>query len=663
MECSSLLVITLALCHPSLGSFSDSHGDSLGRTQSTEAIIHPVSEVRGNSSVLGSGNRVDSAILPLTEETRKQNESASTSASTVTLPLSLTGVANTNYSVTMLNQSSVKSPDSLLEGRRARVDHRPQTGADHSVETRGFSSVSNLSGPGRPCIPSPCVALANYNGTNLLWEDMRRTLAFAWEIHVFGSAGLFILMASVAVLGMAGASTLPYPHCVSLMLANSALIVSGALRAVHLLLDPYGTRQIVSHTTLAALQNIPMQLLLWAQVTLTLITPRRFKLLLFPVMLQQPQVVVGLLVSHCAVLLGADLYFTAFFPLFPLLLQTLSLCWGLPFCLEILVKSLCHSNTCLRSSLPLGVPLQRIERCAKRVMAVCACLGIMCCNLQICSLLWLYGLMGNWRRFGWCWWLSQFWARILELAWGSSLLVLGSWIFWMPTRRRSRHEVSKRGSKTTSLWDKVLASFRKRQLKRTEKKWRRLLPNNLAKQNFSPGNFSNSMMCPYDDQPSVIVSEYKREPSGNNNYDSQATLLWQRVGERECILSLIEFDTRSPSPITLRCGADSALHHGQLLAGSLFTPPPPSWTHSDGENGMATFPPAYVDNGWMMDTESIPASLDHFHATEPTKSNSAATGHCYNGESPKGLQEDELCSKFSSPSYQNDWSDEDVTDL
>lgn len=128
MECSSLLVITLALCHPSFGSFSDSHGDPLGRTQSTETIIHPVSDVKGNSSLQGSGNRADSAILPNTEETRKQNESASTGASTVTLPYSLTGVADTNSSVTMVNQSSVKSQDSLSEGRRARVDNHPQTG-------------------------------------------------------------------------------------------------------------------------------------------------------------------------------------------------------------------------------------------------------------------------------------------------------------------------------------------------------------------------------------------------------------------------------------------------------------------------------------------------------------------------------------------------------
>ncbi|XP_061687701.1 proline-rich transmembrane protein 3-like isoform X2 [Syngnathoides biaculeatus] len=656
MESSSLLVITLALSLPSLGSFLNSHGISKERTQSTETVVHPVSEVvRRNSSVQGSGDRPDTLIRPIPEETGAQKEMTPVAGSAVTLRHSVTGTADSRSSVTMLNV--VKSQDTHLKGRGARVDIPAKTGVDHPAQTRVFPPMTNFSGSGRPCVRSPCQH--SYNGTNLLWDDMRRTLAFAWEIHVFGSAGLFILMASVAVLGMAVASGLPYPHCGVLMLANSTLIASGALRAVHLLLDPYGTRQIVSHATLAALQNVPMQLFLWAQVTLTLVTPRRFKLILFPVVLQQPHVVAGLLVSHCSVLLAADLHFTAFFPLFPLLLQMLSLSWGLPFCLEILLKSLSRFDMFLGSSVPRGVPSQRIERCAKRVTAVCACLGIMSCSLQICSLLWLYGLMGNWRRFGWCWWLSQFWARILELAWGSSLLVLGSWIFWMPARRHSRREVSKREGKTSGLWDRVLAWVRKGQLKRSEKKWRELMPNNLAKRNFSSASFSNSPMCPYDDQPSVIVSECKHDPSCSNNYDSQATLMWQRVGERECILSLIEFDTRPPSPINLRLNVDSALHHGQLLAGSLFTPPPPSWMHSDAENGTATFPPAYVGYGWMMDTESIPASLDHFQDREPTEPGNVATDHSYNGGSPKL----EFSSRFAPSTHENDWSDEDVTDL
>lgn len=549
-----------------------------------------------------------------------------------------------------------------------------------SVQNNVFTSMTNQnqSGPGGPCVLglSPCVVLPNFNGTNLLWDDMRRTLAFAWDLHVFGSASLFILIAVLAVMGMAGACTLPPPVCDALTLANSLLILSGTLRGVLLLLDPYGTRQILSRATLAALHNVPLQLLLWAQVALALVTLRGLKLLLFPLKLQRPWVVGALAVSHCTPLLIADLFSPTLSPALPLLLQTISLCWGLPFCMGILTKSFSNLHPFLRSSVPQWVPSHRVERRAKRVTAVCAFLGVLCFSLQMYSLLWLYGLLGNWRRFGWGWWLSQFWARILELAWGFSLLVLGSWLFWTPSKGQSRgdhgqgrSEVAK-GVEETSLWGNVLASIQKGPLRKSEKTWEELMPSNWAKYNLSRTGFSNNAMCPYDDQPSVIIPQYKPDPVSNSSSDSQAAFLWQKVGERECILSLIEFDMRPPSPINLRRSIDNALHHGQLVAGGLFTPPPPSWTQTvgtdttDGDGAPATFPPAYVGYRWTVDTESISASLDHFQAKEPTQSPSATAE--YNGSvgSPAAAhQGEELSSASSAVMHQHDWSDDDITDL
>uniref|UniRef100_A0A7N6C466 Proline-rich transmembrane protein 3/4 domain-containing protein n=1 Tax=Anabas testudineus TaxID=64144 RepID=A0A7N6C466_ANATE len=521
------------------------------------------------------------------------------------------------------------------------------------VQTNVFTSVKNqnMSGSGYPCVLGlrPCVVLKNVNGTNLLWDDMRRTLAFAWELHVYGSASLFILMAVLAVLGMPGACTCPHPLSDALTVANSLLIIGGTLRGVLLLLDPYGTRQILSRATLAALHNVPLQLLLWAQVSLALVTLRGLKLLLFPLKLQHPWVVGGLALSHCTSLLIADLYSSTLSPALLLMLQTFSLCWGLPFCIGIVIKSLSHLHPFLRSSVPQWVPSQRIERRAKRVTAVCAFLGVLCCSLHGYSLLWLYGLLGNWRRFGWGWWLSQFWARILELAWGFSLLVLGSWIFWMPSR--------------------ILASLRKGPLRKSEKTWEDLMPNNWAKYNLSRAGISNNVMCPYDDQPSTITPEYKPEPVSNSSSDSQAALLWQKVGERECILSLIEFDLRPPSPINLRRSIDYALDRGQLVAGGLFTPPALSWTHTVGSDtadgdGGSTLPSAYVGFGWMLDTESLSASLEHFQAKEPIQSSGATTDYTGSIGSPSIVQHgEEFNSMFSTVMFQHDWSDDDVTDL
>ncbi len=589
----------------------------------------------------------------------------------------------TIHSKCMFTKSPSNSPASKIRFSPSLcLSFSGSDGPKLPVQNNVFASMTNQnqSGPGGPCVLglTPCVVLPNFqtNGTDLLWDDMRRTLAFAWDLHVFGSASLFILIAVLAVVGMAGACTLPPPVCDALTLANSLLILSGTLRGVLLLLDPYGTRQILSRATLAALHNVPLQLLLWAQVALALVTLRGLNLLLFPLKLQRPWVVGALAVSHCTPLFVADLFSPTLSPALPLLLQTLSLCWGLPFCMRILTKSFTHLHPFLRSSVPQWVPSQRIERRAKRVTAVCAFLGVLCFSLQMYSLLWLYGLLGNWRRFGWGWWLSQFWARILELAWGFSLLVLGSWIFWTPSGGQSRgdhgqgrSEVSK-GVEETSLWDRVLASIRKGPLRKSEKTWEELMPSNWAKYNLTRTGFSNNAMCPYDEQPSTIIPQYKPDPVSNSNSDSQAALLWQKVGERECILSLIEFDMRPPSPINLRRSIDNALHHGQLVAGGLFTPPPPSWTQTvgtdttDGDGAPATFPPAYVGYGWTLDTESISASLDHFQAKEPTQSPSATAE--YNGSfgSPATAhQGQELGSASSAVMHQHDWSDDDVTDL
>ncbi|XP_055365195.1 proline-rich transmembrane protein 3-like [Betta splendens] len=545
------------------------------------------------------------------------------------------------------------------------------------VQTNASAPLSNqnTSGPGDPCVLGrrPCVVPRTFNGTSLLWDDMSRTLAFAWELHVFGSAGLFLLAAVLASLGMAGACACPRPLCDALTVANGLLVTAGALRGVLLLLDPYGTRQVLSRAALAALHNVPLQLLLWAQVALALVTLRELRLLPFPLKLQRPWVVGGLAVSHCAPLLVADLYASAWTPALPLLLQTLSLCWGLPFCMGILTRSLSHAHPFFRSSAPHWVPSQRTERRAKRVTAVCAFFGVLCCSVHMYSLLWLYGLLGNWRRFGWGWWLSQFWARILELAWGFSLLFLGSWVFWTPSRSHSkgdqwpgRGEVSKRMD-GKGLWGRVLAGLRRGPLRKSEKTWEDLMPNTWAKYNLSRAGISNKVMCPYDDHPSIIMAGHTSDPlSSSSSSDPQAALLWQKVGERECVLSLIEFDMRPPSPINLRRSIDYALHRGQLVAGGLFTTPPPSWTHTleadsaDGDGGPA-LPPAYVGYRWMLDAEPVAASLDRVQTKEPLQPPGALTD--YTGSIGSPFFGEELGSVFSALRLQRDWPDEDVTDL
>lgn len=507
----------------------------------------------------------------------------------------------------------------------------------------------NQSRPGSPCDfgLSSCDVLPNFNGTNLVWDDMRRTLAFAWELHVFGSASLFILMAALAAVGMAGAGTVPHPVSYTLTLANGLLFLSGALRAALLLLDPYGTRQVLSHASVVALHNLPLHLLLWAQVSLTLVTLRELNLVLCSLKLKRPWLVAGLALFHCTHLLAADIFSGTLSPTIPLLLHTISLCWGLPLCMGILPKSCSHLHPFLRSSVPQWTPSLGIEKCAKRVTAVCAFLGVLCCGLQMYSLLWLYGLLGNWKLFGWGWWLSQFWARILELSWGFSLLMLGSWIFWVPSKRGEKGQ-NKYEAEKKSLWGQILAKIKKGPLKKSEQTLEDLMPSNWAKYNLSKTGFRNDILCPYDNQPT-----YKPNPVSNSSSEAQGALLWQNVSNRECIVSLVEFDMQPPSPINLRRSIDNALHHGQLVAGGLFSPPASSWTTPvSGDTVDGGCPSTHRGYGWLLDAESF--SDGRFQVSglhTPGATSDYAGSHRFQSVAHPGVV------------YLQEWFNDDVTDL
>lgn len=518
------------------------------------------------------------------------------------------------------------------------------------VQNEVFTSVTkqNQSKPRSPCAfgLSSCDVLPNYNGTNLVWDDMKRTLAFAWELHVFGSASLFILMAALAAVGMAGACALPHPVSYTLSLANGLLLLSGALRGALLLLDPYGTRQVLSRASVVALHNLPLQLLLWAQIALALVTLRKLNFLLFSLKLTRPWLVLGLALFHCTHLLAADVFSGSLSPTIPLLLHTLSLCWGLPLCMGILPKSCSHRHPLLSSSMNQWAPSLGMEKCAKRVTAVCAFLGVLCCGLQMYSLLWLYGLLGNWKRFGWGWWLSQFWARILELSWGFSLLVLGSWIFWMPSKRAEKGQ-SKYKAKKKSLWGQILAKIKKGPLKKSEGTLDDLMPNNWAKYNLSKTGFISTIQCPYDDQPA-----YKPSPVSNSSSEAKSAHLWQKVSNRERILSLIEFDMRPPSPINLRRSINEALSQGQLGSGGLFSPLAASWTNSVGGDTVDA-ESTYRGYGWTLDAEPISTGRFKVHKNMhiPRAATDYTSGHQFQSIANPGVL------------HLQEWFDDDVTDL
>uniref|UniRef100_A0A4W5MWR7 Proline-rich transmembrane protein 3/4 domain-containing protein n=1 Tax=Hucho hucho TaxID=62062 RepID=A0A4W5MWR7_9TELE len=489
---------------------------------------------------------------------------------------------------------------------------------------------------GRPRLhpsSSPSSTLSSFpspNGTFLLWDDLRRTLAFAWGLHVYGSAVLFLLFLAGAALGLVLSPSMHCPPRGALVLANTLLLLVGAARAAMFLIDPYGTRKILPRPALTALYNLPLPLLVWAQAALSLLAMKGAGVSLLPSALERPPLVAVLAVLQCTLLLAADLLSPALSPAVPVTLQSLSLCWGLALCLGFL----CYVFPRLRHP-PTQPPIPEEGRAVKawpgyrragsvvgRVLVLSALLGALCCGLHVHATLWLYGILGDWRRFCWDWWLVHFWARLLELAWAFSLILLGSWVFWRPRRAQGRGEEgagesmgggdlhspgqSSGSTHKHTCWAKMVQRLTGKPCGKSESNGvggivvggggAGELPNNWAGQERSGADISKSLIrnqnceAPPSHPRGVKDSNRGRNQRGRSAEswvsDGSTGSLLQALGhpplhllsgsleqEKESGVSLYEFDLRPPSPIDLSRSIDEALHQKHLLHGGSLCQP------------------------------------------------------------------------------------------
>ncbi|CAL8367720.1 unnamed protein product [Lota lota] len=479
--------------------------------------------------------------------------------------------------------------------------------------------------------PSPSI-ISSPNVTRLQWDDLKHTLAFAWDLHVYGSASLFLLLFAGAALGLMLSPGMDCPHRGALALANALLFLVGGIRAAFFLLDPYGTRHSLPRAAVIALYNLPLHMLVWAQVALALLALRVAGVSVLPVTLERPPLVAVLAVLQCTLLLAADVLSPALSPVVPVTLQVLSLCWGLVVCLGYL----CYVFPRIRCPTPPnpGV-LEEAGRTAwtgsrrtglilGRVLAVCALLGALCCGLHVYATVWLYGLLRNWQHFTWGWWLVHFWARLLELAWGFSLLLLASWVFWKPQGGQGRDEGGAgdgvAGEQTSpchsaattnkhTCWSKIVQSLKGKPYKKSDSNGVGRgdggggggpgeLPNNWAGQERPGADISKSLIR---NQNHELASAQQRCVKDSNRGRNQrggsaergvsdsstgSLLRLQALGrppqrslsdsldtDKDTGVSLYEFDLRPPSPIDLTRSIDAALHREHLLGGgSLFLP-------------------------------------------------------------------------------------------
>nr|XP_055040242.1 uncharacterized protein LOC129427644 isoform X1 [Misgurnus anguillicaudatus] len=490
-----------------------------------------------------------------------------------------------------------------------------------------FASLTqSISGTTGSCILGKC-KVSRSNITRLQWDDLKRTLTFAWDLHVYGSATLFFLVVVVASFGAIGGAHMRHPFCEAFILANILLLLAGLLRFLQFIIDPYNTRNIMPRPALSALYNLPVTLLLWAQATLALFSVRQERL--SPQNSPQKLSITagGMAALHCTSILMADLLSNTLSPALPLMLQTLTICWGLPLCLGIFFQSLKKLSRSHRTPVPRCSASKRVVNSARRVLLLCGMLGVLTCALQIYCFLWLYGLLGDWRTFRWGWWVAQLWARLSELAWSFSLLLLGSRVFWRTQGRPQQSKMTNKREqkrKQTSQLDTLLDRFPMGPWSRPDRNWAKLLPNNWEGQKQSRGNVRRSMIrnqatpaisvtTVHDNN--IVIDEGVFHKSSNDCHDTPLWTSGVEWQERECFLSLIEFDLSPPSSVNLSHSIDSALHHAGLLGvGTIFAPSSPSWNQNERQLVNIKSPTITTNRayGWALDTCADPLSTQHF---------------------------------------------------
>lgn len=449
----------------------------------------------------------------------------------------------------------------------------------------------------------------------LVWADLSRTLSFAWELHVFGSAALFLLLTAGSALGLALAPSMHCPHRGALAIANGFLLLIGTIRAIYFLVDPYGSRLLMPVSVVTALYTLPLPLLIWVHAAIVVLVLKGAEVVLLPPPLQHPPLLAVMAILQCTLLLAADLLSPALSPAVPVVLQSLTLTAGLVVCMGYIFLVLPRlSNVQVGHTRDKGLSRSKM-RVLVRVLAGCALLGALCCLLHVYTCFWLYGLLGDWRQFRWAWWLVQFWARLLELTWAFCLLLLSSWVFWRPqggqigrapgqgvgaTGDLTTPCSSSSSSETHTCWAKIVQSLKARPCRKSDSNGvggassggvAAELPNNWAGQERSGVDISKSLIRNRDPP-----KESNRGRNQRSSEDSSGSLLRLQAlsrphqcsvsgsldRDKESAISLYDFDLRPPSPIDLTRSIDEALHREHLLrGGSLFHPlgppsPPPS---------------------------------------------------------------------------------------
>ncbi|KAJ1111174.1 hypothetical protein NDU88_008511 [Pleurodeles waltl] len=526
-----------------------------------------------------------------------QRESAIGSTRPYSIPHEKTTTASPQISSGLTTISKIS-----VTGRRGQIRVTTQRALQKPRLIEALPSVSSFK---EPSLTPPCQGthgaceLLVPNRTYLQWNDLKRTLSFAWEMHVYGTAVLYLILSIIALINLIGSPILHSFNLPYVMASNALLVLVGLLRAVFFFTDPYATKSTLSPQTALVLYNITFPLILTAFAVLVLMMLKIAQLEVLPPKIQSLPLLGVVGVVQFVVLFSADLFSHFLNPSVNIVLHFLSASWGIFLMVGNVVAyhKLRKSSDAIVSRPQMESPASddtldlqdrgRNLKClftSSRVLLACSVFGLLCCGFQVYAVLWLFEILGRFNEFSWSWWFLQFWYRIFELALCFAMLFVASHSF-----------CRKCGSSDHTCWAKIvqyLCAYSKTETPD--------YPNNCydwanGHQDKSTNNdISKSLIRnPPENVPlkSLKDNNENKITIGFYNAGSSSPLARPKPGlvfgpksqnvvigrshtsicfEKESMLSLADLEFRPPSPINLSRSIDEALFREHLVRDSIF---------------------------------------------------------------------------------------------
>lgn len=489
-----------------------------------------------------------------------------------------------------------------VTGRRGQIRVTTQRALQRPRLVEALPSVSSFK---EPSLTPSCQGthgaceLLVPNRTYLQWNDLKRTLSFAWEMHVYGTAVLYLILSIIALINLIGSPILQTFNLPYVMASNALLVLVGLLRAVFFFTDPYATKSTFSPQTALVLYNITFPLILTTFAVLVLMMLKMAQLEVLPPKIQSLPLLAVVGVVHFIVLFSADLFSHFLNPSVNIVLHFLSASWGTFLMVGNFVAyhKLRKSSDAIVSRPQVESPASddtldlqirgRNQKClftSSRVLLACSIFGLLCCGLQVYAVLWLFEILGRFNEFSWSWWFLQFWYRIFELALCFSMLFIASHSF-----------CQKCGSSDHTCWAKIvqyLCTYSKTETPE--------YPNNCYdwanghQDKSTNSDISKSLIRnPPENVPLKALKDNNENKitAGFYNAGSSSPLARPKPGlvfgpksqnvtigrshtsicfEKESMLSLADLEFRPPSPINLSRSIDEALFREHLVRDSIF---------------------------------------------------------------------------------------------